>query len=345
MAIKTLNVSAGSVHLARALDALRQDAYVMMQVVHPNVVRVYAWLTFHGQHFLVMQYVSGGSLADVLKNEGPLDWQRAARFVADVGEGLKEVHARGIIHRDIKPANILREPELDEALLSDFGVAAHLADAATFGGSLAYKAPEAFDGPVSPSLDVYSLAATFFHLVTGSTPFPGVKFADLQDQIRRGLPVPDPRCSVLPEPIERIIRAGLTANPGQRPGLKEFVTTLRASLNQLMDDLRTASIPRGKFAPSSDSTRISLIVRLRDTGDQQAWEEFYARYAPMIRGWCRWWFPRETEDMVHEVMLQLVKHVRTLDYEPDEGRFRGYLKTITHNLMANLKKKQRAAGR
>ena len=174
VAVKTLKVGASRNGHARALEALRQDAHLMTQVEHPNVVRVYAWLTVHDQHYLVMQYVSGGSLADLLKSEGPLDWQRAARYVADVGEGLLEVHARGIVHRDVKPANILWDPRRDEALLTDFGVAARLADPATVAGSIPYMAPEAFDGRVSPSLDVYSLAATFFHLVTGSAPFPGV---------------------------------------------------------------------------------------------------------------------------------------------------------------------------
>ncbi len=149
-----------------------------------------------------------------MKSEGPLDWQRAARYVADVGEGLLEVHARGIVHRDVKPANILWDPRRDEALLTDFGVAARLADPAAVAGSIPYMAPEAFDGRVSPSLDVYSLAATFFHLVTGSAPFPSSRIADLKKEIGRGLPDPDPRCIGLPEPLERIIRDGLAADVG-----------------------------------------------------------------------------------------------------------------------------------
>ena len=252
VAAKTLKVGAARNGQARALEALRQDAHLLTQVEHPNVVRVYAWLTVHDHHYLVMQYVSGGSLADLLKSEGPLDWQRAARYVADVGEGLLEVHARGIVHRDVKPANILWDPRRDEALLTDFGVAARLADPATIAGSIPYMAPEAFDGRVSPSLDVYSLAATFFHLVTGSAPFPSSRIADLKEEIGRGLPDPDPRCVGLPEPLERIIRAGLAAEPGRRPTLKEFVATLRGTLNQLLADTFTMSRPIRIAVPSTE---------------------------------------------------------------------------------------------
>jgi serine/threonine protein kinase len=251
VAAKTLNLGRAPKGQARALDALRQDAQLLARVEHPNVVRVYAWLTVQDHHYLVMQYVSGGSLADLLKSDGPLDWQRAARYVADVGEGLLEVHGRGIVHRDVKPANILWDPHRDEAVLTDFGVAARLADPADIGGSIPYMAPEAFDGRVSFSLDVYSLASTLFELVTGVAPFAGSRISDLKEQIRRGLPDPDPRCAGLPEPLERIIRSGLSADPGRRPKLKEFVSMLRGTLNQLMADTFTMSLQPAGSVPST----------------------------------------------------------------------------------------------
>jgi serine/threonine protein kinase len=268
VAVKTLKVAKTADERGRALRALRKDAQLLTQVGHPNVVQVYAWATVGEQHYLVMQYVAGGSLADLLKAKGPLDWQRAARYVADVGEGLLAVHDQGIVHRDVKPANILWEPKRDEALLTDFGVGARVADAATIAGSLAYMAPEAYDGQVSPALDVYSLAATLFHLVTGLHPFPGTRLSDFKEQIARGLPDPDPRCREVPEPLERVIRAGLTASPDQRPRLREFVATLRGSLNQLMAD--TLSVPNGAARPQAPVVLRLSVSRLVNGGRYEA---------------------------------------------------------------------------
>src|SRR5205085_11797703 len=144
---------------------------------HRNVTQVYAWREAAArsdaasrEHCLVLQYIPGGSLADRVGREGPLPWQLAARYVADVAEGLLEVHARGIVHRDVKPANILWDPEADEALLTDFGISARLADASTAAGTPFYMPPEAFAGRTGPAQDVYGLAASLFWLLTASVP-------------------------------------------------------------------------------------------------------------------------------------------------------------------------------
>jgi serine/threonine protein kinase len=245
VAVKAIADGAAPEGREEVWDVLRRDAGRLTDFAHPNFVQVYAWLTVHDHHYLVMEYVAGDTLAEILKAEGPLDWQRAARYVANVGEGLLEVHARGIVHRDVKPANILWDPRRDEALLTAFGVGPRLDHPTAVADSLPYLAPETFDGRVSPELDVYSLATSFFHLVTGSPPFPGPRVADLREQIRRGLPDPDPRCAGLPGPLERIIRAGVAADPGRRPSLEAFVATLRGSLNQLSCDTLDTFGPRG----------------------------------------------------------------------------------------------------
>jgi serine/threonine protein kinase len=262
VAVKTLRVGLETDRRVRALAALRHEARLMVNIAHPNIVRVHHWLTVHENHYLILQYVAGGALDERLLREGPLDWQRAARYIADVGEGLAALHAQGIVHRDIKAANILWDPDRDEALLTDFSVGARLGDRPSVGGSLPYMSPDALDGQITPAIDVYSLAATLFHLVTGSAPFPGPQVSDLLRQITAGLPDPDPRCAGLPEPLERLIRSGLARDPQRRPGLREFIATLRGTLNQLMADRLASPIPG---APRQAPVSLRLNVR-REVG-------------------------------------------------------------------------------
>jgi RNA polymerase sigma-70 factor (ECF subfamily) len=81
-----------------------------------------------------------------------------------------------------------------------------------------------------------------------------------------------------------------------------------------------------------------IFGRLRRQ-DPRAWEDFVSRYQPMILGWCRQWFPREADDMAQEVFVKLVSCLGRYDYDPQKGRFRGWLKTVTHHLMAALKRR------
>ena len=172
------------------LQALRSEAELLVSVRHPNLVQILRWLESQEDPGLVLQFIPGGSLADRLEREGPLDWREAARYVADVAEGLVAVHARGIIHRDVKSANILWDSENDEAILTDLGVSVRLGEPTGPGGTIPYMAPEAFEGRISPALDVYGLAATLFTLVTAEKPFSGTTIVELCRQVRRGLPDP-----------------------------------------------------------------------------------------------------------------------------------------------------------
>ena len=258
VALKMIRPRAAPEKRRDLLDALRNEAELLVSVRHPNLVQVLGWLESDDDPVLVLQYVPGGSLADRLDREGPLNWQAAARYVADVGEGLLSVHARGIVHRDVKPGNMLWDPEIDEALLTDLGVGARLAEPSGLAGTTPYMAPEAFDGQVSPALDVYGLTASLFTLVTGQKPFCGPTIADLRIQAQRGLPDPDPRCAVLPEPLERVVRSGLSAEPNSRPGLAEFVSILRSQLNQLLVDTLSMKTPLLSSEPTTEPAPAAL---------------------------------------------------------------------------------------
>jgi serine/threonine protein kinase len=248
VAIKTLIIEGGKVPSEQGLAALRKEARALVSMRHPNIVQVYAWRQAGSEHYLILQYVPGGSLKDKVDKEGALSWQLAARYIADVGEALAEAHNNGIIHRDIKPANLLWDPKSDEALLTDFGISVLLSEGtSSIAGTGPYMAPEARRGQIAPAGDVYGLAASLFWLLTKEVPFRADTRTELCRLQEQGLPETDPRLAIVPESLEDVIHAGLSAKPQDRPTLNDFVTTLRSSLNQLLaDTLSTTCQPSPK---------------------------------------------------------------------------------------------------
>jgi tRNA A-37 threonylcarbamoyl transferase component Bud32 len=238
VALKSVPLRGGVEERSRALVALQNDAKRLAQLRHPNIVQVHAWRQAGDEHYLVMQYVPGLSLKARLDATGPLPWRLAARYAADVAEALGHVHALGLVHRDIKPANLLWDQTSDEVLLTDFGVSAWLAEAGRgeVAGTALYMGPEALEGRGRLAADVYALAATLFHLITGESPFAAPSRRELSARITAGLPDPDPRCAAMPAGLERVIRSALVPDPARRPALSEFAAGLRGCLNQLLAD-------------------------------------------------------------------------------------------------------------
>jgi serine/threonine-protein kinase len=263
VALKTLHFEVSGWERALALAALQNEARILARLQHPNVVRVYDLFQAGGEHYLVLQYVDGGSFEARLKTGGPLGWQLAARYIADVGEALLRVH-KDVVHCDIKPANLLWDRQRDEALLTDFGLATRLANTGQVAGTPLYMAPEAFAGRNTPAGDVYGLAASLFALMTGRVPFPAETRAELLEQISRGLPNPEPLLAGVPQRLEQILRSGLAANPERRPELGAFVSDLRGSLNRLLaDSLVMPANSTGAAAP----VNLRLTVARQESGD------------------------------------------------------------------------------
>jgi hypothetical protein len=220
--------------------------------VHPNRVTVFDLVGTDAGRFLVMDYIDGGPLAGLVGAGRPLDWVRAARYVADVADGLAEVHARGIWHRDIKPDNILLDRDRDAAVLTDFGLATHAAAATGCCGTPGYLAPELLGGAASAKSDVFALAATLFYLVTGRKPYdPRDPFA-----ARAGLDAGgEAAASRLPPAIAAAIRAGLNPDPGRRADLAGFAAALRGCHTAgLADRLRVATADRPR------TTRLTVTI-------------------------------------------------------------------------------------
>jgi len=284
VALKTILFSRPDPKAEHALERLRSEAKLVASVRHPNVVLVRTWRetdTRDVEHYLVMDFVRGGSLLDVIQASGPLPWERAVRYAADIGEALSAVHKRGIVHRDVKPANILWDSAADEARLTDFGISARFADhLAGVAGSLPYMAPEAFQGSVEPPVDVYALSATLYRLVTGEVPFVADKDGNHIAEVRRGLPLIDPRLAGVPVAVEQLIRDGLNHDTATRPVLTKFVEDLRGELNRSLADtvVKIDAAPPG--APAVIGPVRIAVERFDGRGYQPVAASFHA--APQL---------------------------------------------------------------
>src|SRR5205085_4626033 len=145
---------------------------------HPDVARLVDPGSDDGTHFIVMEYVQGKTLAQVLREGGRIHPERAAEIAQAVAEALAFAHAAGIIHRDVKPGNIMLTPSGDVKVM-DFGIARAttsetLTATATVLGTATYFSPEQAQGdPVDARSDVYSLGCVLYEMLTRTPPFTG----------------------------------------------------------------------------------------------------------------------------------------------------------------------------
>jgi serine/threonine protein kinase len=158
------------------LERVRREARVSAMLSHPNVVAVFDLADEGERHWLVMEYVEGDTLAELIRREGSLSPDRTAGIVAQAARALGAAHDAGIVHRDVKPSNILVTPD-GVAKLGDFGIARTgedptLTRTGMVTGSPGYIAPEVATGQTaSPASDVWSLGATVYHAVSGTLPY------------------------------------------------------------------------------------------------------------------------------------------------------------------------------
>jgi WD40 repeat protein/serine/threonine protein kinase/uncharacterized coiled-coil protein SlyX len=156
----------------------KAEATAAARLTHSNIVQIYAIGEENGQHFFVMQYVEGQSLAQLLKERGKLAVEETLAIVEQALSGLAAAHKHGLVHRDIKPGNILIDREHNRALLADFGLVKSLgtvADRTATGvimGTVDYISPEqGRGGAVDQRSDLYSIGVLIFHMLSGRLPF------------------------------------------------------------------------------------------------------------------------------------------------------------------------------
>jgi len=205
------------------VERFLREARSAAKLAHPNIVTIHQICPYKNTYYIVMELIDDGALHEVLGKKRHLNPEEATRIVRAAAEGLGHAHTRGIIHRDIKPGNIMLTSD-GQVKVSDFGLARDVLqgrDIVGAGHSLGtprYMAPEQALGeePTAAS-DLYSLAATYFVLLTGHAPFDG---ADEREIMKKQVqaPVPDPRSfrPELPAAVFRFFEKAMAKEPADR---------------------------------------------------------------------------------------------------------------------------------
>lgn len=205
------------------VERFRREAQAAASLNDPRIVSIYDWGSDDGTYFIVMEYVEGKTLAEIIRSSGPLEIISAVRIAADVCGGLHLAHKKGIIHRDVKPANIALTGT-GQTKVMDFGIARAASDGAQVTqtgmiiGTASYFSPEQAQGkPVDARSDVYSVGVVLYEMLTGEVPFKGESPVAVAYKHVTEDPVP-PRelANDLSPDLEAVIMKALSKNPDNR---------------------------------------------------------------------------------------------------------------------------------
>jgi eukaryotic-like serine/threonine-protein kinase len=239
-----------------AVERFYREGRASAALDHPNIVRAHDIDQDENLHFLVMEYVDGSSLQDIVAKNGPMDYTRAAHYVRQAAEGLHHAGEAGLVHRDIKPGNLLLDRTgtvkiLDMGLARFFGAVKDSVtekyDERCILGTADYLSPEqAVQSNVDIRADIYSLGATFYFLLTGRAPFEegSVNQKLIWHQLKQPTPVTEFRQDV-PAELIAVIDKMMAKSPDQRYQTPlEVVEALEPWTMALIDPPPEAEMPR-----------------------------------------------------------------------------------------------------
>jgi eukaryotic-like serine/threonine-protein kinase len=242
------------------VSRFRREALSAARLVHPNIVQVFdfGFDEAQHQHFIVMEHVPGRSCAELLRDRGRLEVDRAIEIISQACRGLDYAHRNGVVHRDVKPGNLLVS-ENDVVKLADFGIAratdqSSITQVGSVLGTAAYLAPEQARGEeAGPRADIYSLGVVAYQLLSGRLPYEASSLTELALKQQRELPQPlhslDPAIALA---LSQAVAMALSLDQRQRPvDAMAFAQALRDGARGIEPATAAYAGDHGPEAPTS----------------------------------------------------------------------------------------------
>ena len=263
-----------------AAARFKREARLLASLNHPNIGAIYDLEEWDGQSILVLEYVEGPTLEELLEEQGPLSVQEASRVAIQIGRALEAAHQRGIVHRDLKPANVVLTPRGRVKIL-DFGIAKPLLQADPEGtgdaptpqnldetvtgwrvGTPAYMSPEQVTrSAVDQRADIWGLGAILFQMISGHPPFGGEEPAERMRRILDDDPDWSRLSTSVPRALRSLIERCLVKDRAERlQSVDAAVATLEAVANPRDDVDRTGLLASLRRQPGAAAVVIAFVL-------------------------------------------------------------------------------------
>jgi serine/threonine protein kinase len=234
VAIKHLNVDSAQ---SENIERFQREGEALSDLNHPNIVKMLDMFEHDGQHYLVMDYITGGDLSELIREHSKIEVQQCIHMAIDLADALTRAHKLNIIHRDLKPANVLIGND-DVLRLTDFGVAhvgskERVTETDAIIGTVDYLPPEAFNSePYDARGDIWAFGVMLFEMLAGQRPFTGQTLMEtIQAIMTQPLPDLEALCPDAPITLVDLIYRMLERDPQARiPSVRIVGTELEAIL-------------------------------------------------------------------------------------------------------------------
>ncbi len=325
----------------KLVDRFDRETAILKKLKHPRIVQFYGGGEQDGQHFYAMEYINGGTLAELLKEQVRLPWQEVIEFGVQICEALEHAHEQGIVHRDLKPANLFLGQD-GKLRLGDFGIARDSdATALTASGSTvgtqAYMAPEQITGklPISSKTDLYALGCVLFEILTGHVPFQGA--ASMEVLLKHiNEPPPKIRTEVMDCPVflEQIVLQLLEKSPDKRPhdalmvqvALEEVIERVAArtsTMSQMTDGAGQTAIDMSQLADASELKKLLGKKKKKRKATGPIWERgwFLASCLAVMLAGVAWSLLPPSEEKLFARAVPLMKSDDPVQWQEANDRY------------------------